>query len=149
MTPGTAPAVSVPRSPGLRQFQWPRSYLLPFCPNSEQRRPPHGGKAEENANPPMGADRSQLYRCGFQVEVENRTATQLRKTQMPAGEPLHLCDLVAYQEGTATSRSLIKHAGGTLTLFAFDVGQGLTEHSAAYHALVQIMEGNAERYHFG
>ena len=77
------------------------------------------------------------------------TATKLRKIQMPAGEPLHLCDLVAYQEGTATSRSLIKHAGGTLTLFAFDVGQGLTEHSAAYDALVQIMEGNAERYYFG
>lgn len=72
------------------------------------------------------------------------TAIQLRKTPMPAREPFHLCDLVAYQEGMVTSRSLIKHAGGTLTLFAFDVGQGLTEHTAAFDALVQIIEGNAE-----
>ncbi|HTC42767.1 MAG TPA: hypothetical protein VK703_14405 [Candidatus Acidoferrales bacterium] len=76
------------------------------------------------------------------------TATQLRKTQMPEGQPLHLHDLVTYQEGMVTSRSLIKHAGGTLTLFAFDVGQGLTEHTAAFDALVQIMEGKAE-IHFG
>lgn len=72
------------------------------------------------------------------------TATQLRKTQMPEGQPLQLHDLVTYQEGMVTSRSLIKHAGGTLTLFAFDVGQGLTEHTAAFDALVQIMEGKAE-----
>jgi hypothetical protein len=67
------------------------------------------------------------------------TATQLRKTQMPEGQPLHLHDLVTYQKGMVTSRSLIKHAGGTLTLFAFDVGQGLTEHTAAFDALVQII----------
>jgi hypothetical protein len=59
------------------------------------------------------------------------TPTQLRKTQMPAREPFHLCNLVAYQEGMVPSRPLIKHAGGTLTLFVFDVGQGLTEHTAA------------------
>lgn len=72
------------------------------------------------------------------------TATQPRQTQMPAGEALQLNDLVTYQEGMVTSRSLIKHAGGSLTLFAFDAGQGLTEHTAAFDALVQVTDGNAE-----
>ena len=69
------------------------------------------------------------------------TAPQL---QMPASEALCLGDLVNYQKGTVVSRTLIRHQSGTVTVFAFDVGQGLTEHTAAFDALVQILEGSAE-----
>jgi len=63
---------------------------------------------------------------------------------MPASEVLRLSDLVSYQGGTVVSRTLVKHANGNITLFAFDAGQGLTEHTAAFDALVQILDGKAE-----
>jgi quercetin dioxygenase-like cupin family protein len=63
---------------------------------------------------------------------------------MPGGEVLRLSELVSYQEGTVVSRTLVKHPTGTVTVFAFDAGQGLTEHTAAFDALVQILEGRAE-----
>jgi len=69
---------------------------------------------------------------------------QVRSSQMPTSEVLRLSDLVSYQEGTVVSRTLLKHPGGNLTLFAFDAGQALTEHTAAFDALVQILDGKAE-----
>lgn len=72
------------------------------------------------------------------------TAPQSHATQMPAAEVLRLGDLVSYQEGTVVSRTLLKHAMGTVTVFAFDAGQGLSEHTAAFDALVQMLDGKAE-----
>ena len=63
---------------------------------------------------------------------------------MPTSEVLRLGDLVSYQEGTVVSRTLVKHSTGTITVFAFDAGQGLTEHTASFDALVQIIDGKAE-----
>ncbi len=55
-----------------------------------------------------------------------------------------LSDLVQYQEGTVISRTLIKKKSGTVTLFAFDQGEGLSEHTAPFDALVYLMDGQAD-----
>ena len=65
-------------------------------------------------------------------------------SEMPAAAPLSLLGMTGYQEGAVVSRTLLKRAGGTLTLFAFDAGQGLSEHTAPFDALVHILEGEAE-----
>jgi len=57
---------------------------------------------------------------------------------------LTLADLADYQEGSVVSRTLIKQEQGSVTLFAFDRGQGLSEHTAPFDALVQVLEGEAE-----
>ena len=63
---------------------------------------------------------------------------------LPAAEPVMLAELVSYQEGSVVSRTLAKRNGGTVTLFAFDKGQSLSEHTAPFDALVQVVEGEAE-----
>lgn len=55
-----------------------------------------------------------------------------------------LADLVEYQGGSVVSRTLIDKKAGTVTLFAFDEGQGLSEHTAPYDALVYLVDGEAE-----
>lgn len=57
--------------------------------------------------------------------------------------PRALAELVAYGEGSVVSRTLMDKATGTVTLFAFDAGQGLSEHTAPFDALVQVLEGTA------
>jgi len=55
-----------------------------------------------------------------------------------------LSELVKYQEGSVISREIINKPSGTVTLFAFDDGQGLSEHKAPFDALVCVIEGKAE-----
>ena len=55
-----------------------------------------------------------------------------------------LADLVNYQEDSIVSRTLIDKKAGTVTVFAFDEGQGLSEHTAPYDAIVYIIDGEAE-----
>jgi quercetin dioxygenase-like cupin family protein len=55
-----------------------------------------------------------------------------------------LATLVNYEEGSIVSRTLAENKAGTLTLFAFDAGQGLSEHSAPFDAIVQVVDGKAE-----
>jgi quercetin dioxygenase-like cupin family protein len=62
----------------------------------------------------------------------------------PKSEVLKMADMVAYQEGSVVSRQITKEEAGNVTLFAFDAGQGLSEHSAPYDALVHVLEGDAE-----
>lgn len=52
-----------------------------------------------------------------------------------------LKELVNYETGSVVSRTLVKNKGGSVTLFSFDKGQGLSEHSAPFDALVQVLEG--------
>lgn len=66
------------------------------------------------------------------------------KGEMPMAEVVRLIDLVKYQEGSVVSRTIAKRATGTVTLFAFDEGQGLSEHTAAFDALALLLEGEAE-----
>jgi quercetin dioxygenase-like cupin family protein len=63
---------------------------------------------------------------------------------MPPAQAVALADLTAYQPGAVVSRTLVKKNAGTVTLFAFDVGQGLSEHSAPFDAIVEILDGEAE-----
>jgi len=53
-------------------------------------------------------------------------------------------DLVTYQKGSVVSRTILEKETGTVTLFAFDQGQGLSEHTAPYDALVYILDGEAD-----
>jgi quercetin dioxygenase-like cupin family protein len=60
------------------------------------------------------------------------------------GVVLYTKDMVSYQPGSVVSRTLIDKSVGTVTVFAFDSGQGLSEHTAPFDALVQIIDGTAD-----
>ena len=57
---------------------------------------------------------------------------------------LALSELLDYQAGAVVSRTLLKKEAGTVTAFAFDVGEGLSEHTAPFDALVVMVDGEAE-----
>lgn len=59
-------------------------------------------------------------------------------------QTIRLVDLADYQEGSIVSRTIIDKKTGTVTFFAFDKGQGLSEHTAPFDALVYILDGKAE-----
>ena len=61
----------------------------------------------------------------------------------PLAAPRALADLLDYQEGSVVSRTLVKKPTGTLTLFAFDAGEGLSEHSTPHDAVVHMVDGKA------
>ena len=60
------------------------------------------------------------------------------------GRAVRLADLVEHQEGSVVSRTIVDRKTGTLTLFAFGEGQGLSEHTAPFDALVYLLEGEAD-----
>ncbi len=60
------------------------------------------------------------------------------------GQVLNLAQLIDYQAGSIVSRELLKLKTGTLTVFAFDTGQGLSEHTAPFDATVLCLDGEAE-----
>ena len=60
------------------------------------------------------------------------------------GNALTMSDLVAYSDGSVVSKTLIDKKVGTVTLFSFDAGQGLSEHTVPYDAFVQIVDGEAQ-----
>jgi quercetin dioxygenase-like cupin family protein len=59
-------------------------------------------------------------------------------------QSLGLADLVGYQDGSVVSRTLIDKPTGTVTMFSFDEGQGLSEHTAPFDAMVNVVDGEAE-----
>ena len=59
-------------------------------------------------------------------------------------EPATAAELVAFQPGAVVSREVMRSAKGTVTAFAFDEGQGLSEHTTPYDALAHVLEGEAE-----
>ena len=65
------------------------------------------------------------------------------KTEL-IGRVLDMNGLAAYQPGAVVSRTVIDKSAGTVTVFAFDEDQGLSEHTAPYDALVQVIDGTAE-----
>jgi quercetin dioxygenase-like cupin family protein len=60
------------------------------------------------------------------------------------GQVSNVKELAEYQKGSVVSRTIIDKKVGTVTLFAFDEGQGLSEHTAPYDAMVQIIDGEVE-----
>lgn len=69
---------------------------------------------------------------------------RMERDRKPQPKEAVLVDMIDYQEGSVVSRTLIDKKAGTVTLFAFDEEQGLSEHTAPYDALVQIIDGQAE-----
>jgi quercetin dioxygenase-like cupin family protein len=57
---------------------------------------------------------------------------------------LSLNDLIAYQHGTVASRMIVFKKAGTITVFSFDAGEGLSEHTAPYDALLTVTDGESE-----
>lgn len=64
--------------------------------------------------------------------------------QKDVPEVRRLVDLADYQEGSVVSRTIIRKKTGTVTFFAFDEGEGLSEHTTSFDALVYVLEGEAE-----
>ncbi|HKL49269.1 MAG TPA: cupin domain-containing protein [Desulfuromonadales bacterium] len=71
-------------------------------------------------------------------------ATDKKKVNVNGGESLDLENLVQYQDGSIVSRTLLEDQSGTLTVFSFDQGQALSEHTVPYNAFVQVLDGEAE-----
>ncbi len=65
-------------------------------------------------------------------------------TAAPKAQILSLVEMAAYQDGSVVSRQITKADAGNVTLFAFDAGQELSEHTAPFDALVQVLDGEAE-----
>ena len=63
---------------------------------------------------------------------------------LPAAQAVRAAELVGYQEGAIVSREIVKRPAGNVTVFAFDEGQGLSEHTAPFDALAQVLEGEVE-----
>ena len=72
--------------------------------------------------------------------------TSINMSTAPKASILDLAGMVQYQEGSVVSRQITKAEAGNVTLFAFDAGQELSEHTAPYDALVHILDGKAEIY---
>jgi len=72
---------------------------------------------------------------------QNEKRTSVEKLR---GQKARLIELIEYQEGSVVSREIIRKNTGTVTLFAFDKGQGLSEHTAPFDALVYLLDGEAE-----
>jgi quercetin dioxygenase-like cupin family protein len=68
----------------------------------------------------------------------------LKKKEKIEAKATQLANLIDYQDGSVVSRTLIDKANGTVTLFAFDDGQGLSEHTAPYDAMVHVIEGDVK-----
>jgi quercetin dioxygenase-like cupin family protein len=59
-------------------------------------------------------------------------------------KPFTIENLIDYQENSVVSREIIRKETGTVTIFAFDKGEGLSEHTAPFDAMVQVVDGIAE-----
>lgn len=66
------------------------------------------------------------------------------RSELRTAEVFRMLDLVGYQEGSVVSRTIMNRDTGTVTLFAFDQAQGLSEHTAPFNALAQVLEGEVE-----
>lgn len=72
------------------------------------------------------------------------SSTPIARSEIAEAEAFSLAGLVNYQDGSVVSRVVLKREKGNVTIFAFDDGQGLSEHTSPFDALVQAVEGAAE-----
>lgn len=72
------------------------------------------------------------------------TSTTAASSEIAGAQALPLLSLVDYQEGSVVSRVVLKREKGNITIFAFEEGQGLSEHTSPFDALLQAIEGEAE-----
>ncbi|MDD2556988.1 MAG: cupin domain-containing protein [Desulfuromonadaceae bacterium] len=66
------------------------------------------------------------------------------KLTVDGAHAYNLAQMTEYQEGAVVSRTLLKNASGTLTVFSFDAGQSLSEHTVPFNAFVQVLDGEGE-----
>ncbi len=79
------------------------------------------------------------------ADRENTTSANTdRKREEIIGKVLVTNDLLQYQEGTVASRMIVFKKAGTITLFSFDAGEGLSEHSAPFDAILTVTDGEAD-----
>ena len=70
--------------------------------------------------------------------------TQPAKIHIDPATACALGKMTPYQDGAVVSRTLLQHETGTLTVFSFDAGQALSEHTVPFHAFVQVLDGEAQ-----
>lgn len=70
--------------------------------------------------------------------------SQPKSKGLPGSQAVKAGEFIAYQDGAVVSREVVKKPTGNVTLFAFDEGQGLSEHTAPFDALAHIIDGEAE-----
>lgn len=76
--------------------------------------------------------------------TDTATATATDRARLPHSEAHTLADLLEVGPGAVVSRTLLKRGSGNITLFAFDTGEGLSEHTAPFDAFVQVVQGAVE-----
>ena len=74
----------------------------------------------------------------------SETDPERSKGALEPATPTRLAELLDYAPGAVVSRTLVKSKAGTLTVFAFDQGEELSEHTTPFDAHVQVLEGRAE-----
>jgi quercetin dioxygenase-like cupin family protein len=81
----------------------------------------------------------------IQIDKENmQTETPSKPKGLTEAEVVKLAELVNYQDGSIVSREIVKKPTGNVTIFAFDEGQGMSEHTSPFDALVHVLDGEAE-----
>lgn len=65
-------------------------------------------------------------------------------TKFEKGKAIDLTAMIDYADGGVVSKELIHNPGGSITLFSFDAGQGLSEHTAPFDAMIQVLDGAME-----
>ncbi|MCA1797728.1 MAG: cupin domain-containing protein [Geobacteraceae bacterium] len=66
------------------------------------------------------------------------------KLSVDGAHAYNLAQMTEYQEGAVVSRTLLKNSSGTLTVFSFDAGQALSEHTVPFNAFIQVLDGEGE-----
>lgn len=77
------------------------------------------------------------------MTTEEKTRLPTSSGELPVSVACPAVELTVYAEGSVVSRTLARTPGGTMTAFAFDAGQGLSEHSAPFDAYVHVIDGAA------
>jgi len=108
--------------------------------NPKSRQSQSGQRPNFRSKAQSGLDRGQFGREKLAMGLKQAP----EQTGLPPAQPVELSTLVTYQTGAVVSRTLVKKNGGTVTVFAFDAGQALSEHTAPFDAIVQVLDGEVE-----
>ncbi len=95
--------------------------------------------------PAIKSDTQSVYKRSliYQNNVVSSIMTTSNQVDL-IGKPFDPAGLIAYQGGAVVSRTIVFQKSGTITLFAFDTGEGLSEHTAPFDAVVQVLDGEVE-----
>jgi quercetin dioxygenase-like cupin family protein len=88
----------------------------------------------------------QIYSLTFNIQrlyIKAKRAEEIMSEKLVA-TPINLSAFIDYQKGSVVSKEILGKKTGTVTVFAFDEGQGLSEHTSPYDAMVQILDGSAD-----